>query len=338
MKYEIRRIDPQMVASEIVPLWNELLPGTPPARLQWLRSNPAGEALWWLAKVVETGEVVGTVSVTRKCVRMRGAVTTFGILGDLMIAGKHQVFGPSLQLLRTALEESAALGIARIYTVPNTASSKPAQRAGLVQIGTLCHLAKPLRMSAYLSGRMPKGLALAAGKLGDWMLRLSSRETFASRRCTISESAEWPGTAAELSELGERMPGAIVSCLDASYVRWHYVDNPLTPFRLLVARKSRAGALIGFLPFTSVAQGLHIYDLLAEDERTARALILALGRIGRKEGCRALYVRLSRANPWMRALERCQFLDTKDDAPVLGVRWPEGEFAGWSFFDGDRNL
>ena len=149
-KFRIITGGPSRYKEEIARFWREYLPGTPPERFDWMRTNPAGPAIWFFAIEEKTSTLAGTISLMPKDMLVDGSPVRACIMGDYMIGGRYRVFGPALDLQKAVTKDFSNLGFRFIYTVPNQASIKIIERMGFVEMMRLRTLIKPVKALPYL--------------------------------------------------------------------------------------------------------------------------------------------------------------------------------------------
>ena len=310
----IRTDDPARHRDQILRFWQAYLPGTPPERLAWMNSgNPAGAAVWFLAFEKGRDELAGTATLMPRRMYHADREIRAGILGDFMVDERYRVFGPNLQLLRAALGSQDDLGLAFIYTIPNTASLKVAERVGIREITALRCLARPLDLRFYLGKYLSAPLAAALAPAAGLALRLSSRETRLRRPPRVVETAAVGESFERFWELIRRTAHGLIGDRSAAYLRWRYLHNPLSRFRILVCDGGNAAEFGGYAVFcVSEGSRMEIYDIAALDKARRDALVKRLIAVGRAERRQALYF-YAPAQGWRSGeLHPFRFLDTKD--------------------------
>jgi len=337
-KFLVIQKDPQEYKEEILQFWREYLPDTPPERFEWMQcGNPAGPAIWFFACEENSTKLAGTLSIMPRELSCSGQTLRAGILGDYMVSGEYRVFGPALQILKTALAHLSPLQFNFFYTIPNPDSTKMIQRAGLSAGMLLRHLAKPINLGHYLSKRMSPWLARMIAPCAAPGLNLLSREAW----CRVNDDvAETPVIDESFDQLWYRIKSthfAIVGDLSAAYLNWRYFKNPLYAFRLLTVRNQSQGELLGYAFFTISDGKLDIFDLVFLEKRHALILLKKLSRIAKDEDCTAIYCRSLEANPCYPTLKACNYFDARDDAHVF-FYGRELDGTAWHFFSGERNI
>jgi hypothetical protein len=337
-KFQIIRTDPLQFRGQILEFWDKYLPGTPPARFEWLtQGNPAGPAIWLFAFEDDKNELAGMVSILPKHMIRNGRIIHAGILGDFMVHSKYRVFGPNLLLLKTALAGMADLDFALLYTVPNAQSVQLIKRAGANSVGSFKNFVKPLEVKHYLSRHMDQfSQSLLAPFVGIG-LRLISKDTYISSkgffeeifRIDASFDLLWNSVKDRLTLAGDH---------SAAYLGWKYLLNPHNDFRMLTFKESAGESLLGFLVFTVDQNRLNIYDMAALNKASINKLLMQIVRIGRMENCFSVNVEIFETNPLLTSFRSFGFLDAKTDFVVFSSgeeQWPD---SGCYLFSGDRNI
>jgi len=320
--------------------WQAYLPGTPPERFEWMTSgNPAGPAIWFLAFEHGSDEIAGAASLMPRRLYLAGRELHAGILGDFMVAIKHRVFGPNIQLLRSALAAMGDLGFSFIYTLPNEASFKVAEHVGMRSVAELRCFAKPIDMRFYLNNYLPSPLAATIAPAANFSLRVVSRETF----CPVRRAAkETDAIDDSFDRFWERMKAemkGLVGDRSANYLRWRYLRNPLNRFRFLVCAGRSEGEIGGFAVFCVHEENrVDIYDIVAIEGECSDSLRMRLIEIGRKERRRVLFFIAPSGSPRLDDFRQFRFLDTKSVQYLYSYGGADLPLDRWDFSSGDRNI
>jgi hypothetical protein len=310
-KFQIIRTDPLQFRGQILEFWDKYLPGTPPARFEWLtQGNPAGPAIWLFAFEDDKNELAGMVSILPKHMIRNGRIIHAGM---------------------------ADLDFALLYTVPNAQSVQLIKRAGANSVGSFKNFVKPLEVKHYLSRHMDQfSQSLLAPFVGIG-LRLISKDTYISSkgffeeifRIDASFDLLWNSVKDRLTLAGDH---------SAAYLGWKYLLNPHNDFRMLTFKESAGESLLGFLVFTVDQNRLNIYDMAALNKASINKLLMQIVRIGRMENCFSVNVEIFETNPLLTSFRSFGFLDAKTDFVVFSSgeeQWPD---SGCYLFSGDRNI
>ncbi len=336
----IRTEDPSPYREQILRFWEMYLPGTPPVRYEWMREgNPAGPAVWFVALEEGRDEIAGTMTILPRVMYRGGAPLRAGILGDFMIDAKYRVFGPNLRIMRAAVDSMNEVGCSFLYTVPNEASMKVAERVGIREITPLSCYARPIDMRHYLSRALPESLSAILAPAADLVLRLSSRETHGRGSGTIEEIAEIDSSFDRLQErVLERFHG-LMGDRSAAYLRWRYSRNPLYDFRVIVCRRPGRSDPDGYLVFCEREENkIEIYDIVALDAPCRDALMREMISIARAERRQAVYLTASMRSEMLDWCSTYRFIDTKKTLPLYCYGSPGFPLEEWEFTSGDRNI
>ena len=336
----IRTDDPSQYHDQIVRLWKENLPGTPPERFDWMQAgNPAGAAIWFLAFEEASDEIAGALTIMPRRIYYRGRETLAGILGDFMVDSKYRVFGPNLMLVRAPLKSLDELGLSFIYTLPNESSRKMAERAGVRYTTELSCYTRPLDFRTYIEKRLPATLAEILSPAVGFLFRLSSAETWLSFDGTVEETVDIDeGFDRFWERLREESP-SIIGDRSAVYLRWRYQSNPLYHFRFLTCRRKGERDISGYTVFCGREEDrIEIYDLQASSKGCFNRLVKALTDIGRKERARSIYFIAPRWSTMLDRLRRFRFLDTKSTHQIGFFGEPDLPLEEWDFVSGERNI
>lgn len=332
--------DPDRYSDQILRFWQKYLPGTPPERFSWLRSgNPSGATIWFLAFEEGSEEIAGTATIMPRRLYWKGDEIQAGILGDFMVDAKYRVFGPNIQLLRSAIDSLEDLGFALLYTVPNDASLKVAERVGIRKIADLQCFARPLDMRFYLGKFLPDPLAVVLSPFAGLFLHLSSPQTYRSSRISVEETATLDNRFIPLWEKIRNEAPGLISDRSPEYLRWRYLQNPLNCFRFLVCGERGKREIGGVAIFCMREERkMDIYDIITLDGKFLSGLIKRLISIGKTEQCQALYFVTTAGNRRFDELRGFRFIDTKDDLFLGCYGQPGVPLESWNFVSGDRNI
>jgi hypothetical protein len=336
-KFQIIRTDPVQFKAQILDFWDKYLPGTPPARFEWLdRGNPAGPAVWFFA-LDDKNELAGMVSILPKDMIRKGRTVRAGILGDFMVHSKYRIFGPNLLLLKTALADMTDLDFALLYTVPNPQSVQLIKRAGADNVGSFKNFVKPLEAKHYLSRHTDSFSQRLLAPFVDTGLRLISKDTYISSKGFFEEIFRtdesfdllWNSIKDRLTMAGDR---------SGAYLGWKYLLNPHNDFRVLTFRERAGGSLLGFVVFTVDQNRLNIYDMVALNKASINKLLTKIVRIGRMESCISVNAEIFETNPLLASFKSFGFLDAKNDFVVFSLGEEQWPGSGCYLFSGDRNI
>jgi hypothetical protein len=336
-KFQIIQADPAQFKEQIIDFWSKYLPGTLPARFEWLSDgNPAGPAVWFFA-IDDKNELAGMVSITPRNVVMNSKPMRAGILGDYIINGKYRVFGPNLLLLKSALASMIGLNLNFIYTVPNAQSELIIKRVSAHKVGCFKNFVKPLNAKHYLSKYVGSSSQGLIAPFVNAALAMISRETYTLSRsvlgeCTVfDESFDtlWEGVKKRFNMAGDH---------GSAFLTWKYLKNPLHRFRMLTLKERTDGSPKGFIIFNVEKSRLNIHDVMAIDKTSVSELLKGLVLMGRRENCISVNIEIFDTNPLLSALKSFGFFDAKTDFGVFYIgeeHWPDNDCY---LFWGDRNL
>ena len=339
--FEIVQIsDPARYRDQIVKFWDSYLPGTPAERFEWIgKLNPAGPSTWFLAFEKGSDKVAGTVSVMPRRIYYHDIEYMAGIVGDFMVDGKYRVFGPNIKLLKKVLDSLDKLALSFIYTVPNDASAKVAERVGLKVITPLKCFARPINMRYYLEKILPTPAAVVAAPAADFFLRLSSRETWSSFKGIVEETKEINSAFDVLWQRVRKRNHGIIGERSSEYLQWRYMHNPLSDFRIIVAREAGSDDLSGYAVFCLREDDkLDVYDMIAMNDKCRDALVSSLVKIASVEKYQAIYVLGPEGSRRFSELKPFRFMDTKITLFLGYFGEPEVSLENWDFVNGDRNI
>jgi hypothetical protein len=247
-------------------------------------------------------------------------------MGDFAVKNGHRGFGPAHLLPARALEACRHLGMRLVYTVPNADSRLLVERAGFRVERTLRSFVRPVSSSHYLM----------RGPLRRMPRLVSSTLDTAFRGVCLDSYVLAPGRVVETRTIEDSFDGFwqnahgtagdMVAERTAEYLRWRYGVNPHHEFRILTLRGGADG-LLGYMVFAEDENGLEIFDLMPTESGAKFCRLLnGLSAIARREGSKAIFMRVLPSHPVAGYLRSCFFVDARDDMVVL-VACSEPELA-----------
>lgn len=339
--YQIIRVsDPYPYKNQIIEFWRIYLhEKTPARRLNWLmEGNPAGPAIWFLAFTEAEKVLCGTICLLPKVIFQNGKKFHGAILGDLMVAKSHRVFGPALKLVKTAVECVKTNEFDFIYTIPNLDSLKLINRAGLRNTMPLSCYVRPIYFQYYFKKHMPDIFAHILSPLVGIGLNLLISLRLLVHNGTIEELSFPDET---LETIWEQKKGATqrpIADHRLSYLKWRYHDNPLNNFRVLLFLKKSTNNYRGFVIFRAEERKMTVYDIVTLHENDIDPLLSALIRIARQEECQAIYLTVPRNGKISFKLKNHFFVDAKEQMQLCWTAREDLLLEHWDFFQGDRNI
>lgn len=338
-KFKIVRNDPTPYRQKIIKLWEEYLPGTPPGRFDWMNhGNPAGQAVWFFAFEEKSGDLAGFISIMPRDFFLNGRAIRAGILGDFVVTNNYRVFGPGLQLPKTAIKSSYDLGFRFIYTIPNSESKKIMERAGFTDIGFVYYLAKPITVSHYLKKKMHPLLVKYAAPLIESGLRILSRETYAWTGGVFQEVSTIDQSFDLLWEKVKMIQPGILGDHSSAYLKWRYLKNPQYQFHILTYKEKAGGDLLGYVVYTIINETLEVFDIVAVDGNYIIKLLKKIVGFARQQKYHSIYLTVFKNNVWLKKLKTYRFFDTKYEMKLFLACDQGCLHENWLFFAGDRNI
>ncbi|MDH5572203.1 MAG: hypothetical protein OEY89_10585 [Gammaproteobacteria bacterium] len=327
--------------AQILSFWENYLPGTPVERFDWMRTNPAGEAVWFLAFEKSSNRLAGTVSIMPREIVSDTEVYRVGIMGDFMTLAEYRVFGPAMKLQKVAFDSRERLGLKFIYTVPNMASIKLVQRAGFVNTIDLIHLVKPLRLSRYVDKYFVSTVCKTSLRLIipviEKSLKLLSKETYIRADGYFKEVKTIDESFDVLWEKAKKKSRQTIGVRNSKLLNWKFINNPVYNFRVVVYKYPSDTDIAGYIIFTLHNGIIDIFDILSLEEATIGKLLKITTDIAKNENCHAIHLRQSRNNPVLKKSGAFMFFDAKNDAVVCASQIDNELYSKWAFLEGDKN-
>ena len=336
-KFNIVEIDADLCKKDIIFLWGQYLPDTPPQRFEWMNCNPAGPPDWFLAFDEKTQTIAGSISIMPKIFNLKGQTYRAGIIGDLIVKKEYQVFGPSLSLLKTVIRRQEELKYDFLYTLPNHSAEKICLRAGFTEIGISNRYVNLLRPGKKVVDKFTKFLPTTTGTIIDFVYKLISRETYTISRYHITDiDNESNLNRDDVTESNDFELSKGKQTLQ--YVKWKYFCNPLNSFKLAVYKSPNQNRTIAKAIYTESLNNLYIYDFWNDQNFEPKNIIMQFLKDFRRRNFDSISIRLFENSPLSDQFVNCGFKMRNDPIPVLYTGKIDLDFIGWHFFDGDRNI
>jgi hypothetical protein len=236
---------------------------------------------------------------------------------------EYRMFG---ELVRTLFESASAQGAKLVWGFPNEAALKPQIRAGYSYHPIVVHNRvlpfDHLKTAQVVYHRAPLGPT--AKKLLIQFGRIYCRLRTIGKRRVPNSTIEVRRITAD--DLDERFRGFVKKCLsrgemvtverEPEYVRWRFLDNPVVPHQVYIARRSGE---ITAMVVTDVGEGggarsARIVDMLALEDADDDLLALVVDVAGRlkADGCVCVRTWMSEcplSKKYLRTLRRAGFIN-----------------------------
>jgi hypothetical protein len=283
VSYVVERVEWKDEAAAVSALLAQAFPCVPITRYAWLHEmNPAGPGALWLARDA-AGRAVGTAAVHRRRILIDGHAHRAGLPADFVVARDVRGFGPALALQRAVLAACENGDFDFLYGFPNRAAKPVFERIGY-RVGDSRRLARPLRLSSYLSrGRRWRSLvSVFAGPL-DHLLHLLSRETYGAmpRRAHV-EPLEHFGPEFDAFWKRARIGHAVIGDRDATYMNWRYGKSPTRRYDVIALRQD--AEILATIVSYRIGNVVFVADALARDASAFDAIFAAFLRAQRRAG------------------------------------------------------
>jgi hypothetical protein len=242
-------------------------------------------------------------------------------------------------LLRKAVESYSDLGFSFLYTVPNEASAKVAERVGVRSIANLKCFARPVDLDFYLQKFTPRPIASILSYPAEAILKFFSKESWRLSRESVEEVYDIDERFNVLWQNKLEATSGIISDRSAEFLRWRYLRNPMSDFRTIICKKWGSDELSGYL-FFCLREGdkIDIYDIVAKDGSSWDSLISRVIDVARREKHQAVYILAREGSTIFKKLKSFHFLDTNITLKLGSFGEPEFSRENWEFLNGDRNI
>jgi hypothetical protein len=194
--------------------------------------------------------------------------------------------------------------------------------------------------------RVRKGINIPAAEqvistVGNTLLRFVSANIVPDRSVDLHHHQGLCGE--EFTMLAEEQRARSGMCIQrsAEYLNWRYVNNPLTDYRFLTAR--RHGILKGYAIWTEVGKDAFVVDLFGEnDPAVVKGLLSEVASYLTERGVMTLSVWQNDSHPWLSWYSEMGFR-ARDSVPMVCIRGPgignsvDVRSAKWFLMQGDRD-
>lgn len=333
---------PALYQNQIIRLWNDCLPGTPPQRLEWLnKGNPAGPTLWFLALDMTRGgnRLIGTSTIMPKNFTINNKKVGAGILGDVMVAKEYRGRNLGIRIQKKILNEMFNLGFNFLYVVPNKNSENIFRKLGFKELSSLRTLVRPVRLDHFMTKFTIMPLWENFFRFIEKVMNSLCRNIHFSRSNIMLESTPDFDVSFETKSLKcNRNQGHIIAEKSEKYLSWRFKKNPAFKFKIILCKEPDQGNLLAYCIYTISNNKLWIYDIVLSQDRNIGLLLNKSLMIAQQKGCVGVYICLSQANPMIRKIKRYCFIDTGDKSSILWTGNLDVDSLKWHFFSGDRNI
>ena len=312
-------------------------------RFDWLyKNNPEGVARTWLAMDTETGRLVGTAAAfPRRCYLGQSEISVW-VFGDFCFDAQYRSLGPALQLQRACLRALESDSRAFSYDFPSAGMLAVYKRLGFDVTVTMIRLARLLRVDRKVREviNIPAAERVVS-TVGNTLLRFVSANTVPDRSVELHHHQGLCGE--EFTMLAEEQRGRTGMCIQrsAKYLNWRYVNNPLTHYGFLTAR--RHGILKGYAVWTEAGKDAFVVDLFGEnDPAVVKGLLSEVVSYLVERGVMTLSVWLNDSHPWLSWYSEMGFRE-RDFVPMVCIPGPalgnsvDVRSAKWFLMQGDRD-
>lgn len=319
-----------------------LSPDTNDSRYEWLYCmNPAGMARVWVACDAKTDAMIGISAAFPRRIRHREKEVRGYVLGDFCIHPDYRSLGPALALQRCTLQGLSNEGVGFVLDFPSTSMLAIYNRLRIEPRETSVRFAKPLRADRHVRN-------LIANKAAARILSAGANVALRLRDIGLSRSNAWT-IVEETTQCGEEftlfsrlLAPRMGVCGDrsAEYLNWRFMQHPKRRYQLVTARKD--GRLCGFLIYHRDGEDAAIVDLLAEEDRVVKAILIEAIAVLRRSGAHTVSAPFLKSHPGQEVLKDCGF-QPRESTPVmtLSLPWAANHGSGpsadrWYLTHGDR--
>lgn len=341
MTLEVRPADLESDRKPLLALLNSCLSSKiDSARFDWLyRQSPCGQGKVWLAKDLDSGELVGAAAAFPRQLFLKGRKETGCVLGDFCVSTKYRSLGPALQLQRKCMEAISTNNrkreFAAGYDLPSTGMLAVYKRLGVQPRGQSVRMTRLLRSRRKVESKVrPQPVARAVSAAIDLILGMSGGMTKARSDAKIEMLQERCGE--EFTRLADRVRDRWGTCAtrSAAFLNWRYLDHPQRRYQVATAR--RQGELAGYVIWERQENRVTVADWYAENLRDIRLdLMRTVVACARDENAESVNVSVPAGHEFQRDLESIGFR-ARERSPLIFLGDGSLEAEKWLLLDGDR--
>lgn len=290
-------------------------------RFDWLYAkNPAGQGRLWVIADLASGAVVGTAGACPRRLYAGGREVTGWVLADFCVAPDRRALGPAVALQRACLDALADEIPSIWYDFPGSSMLAVYARLGIEPADSMRRMVKLLRIDRHAMRRLGL-LARPVRALVNQLLSLRGRS--AGRTAGITCAPLATACDGEFSALAQATGDAHGTCVcrSAAYLNWRYLDNPIEPHEMVVAR--RAGDLVGYCVLVRRGVVITVVDLFSSASVDAVPALLAhVTALARSRGAAAINVFVLDSHPWAPGLRRLGYTPREASAVITSTLPP----------------
>ena len=288
--------------------WNEWRERDFDENYTWIyEGNPAGQAIVFLVRDNESTEYVGCCAIFPRKLSIDGIDLRVGVVADPfvskehrccalfprkfsvdskdlraglpggpLVSKEHRVMAPSAKLGNELISIVQEDGIDLLYVFPNKKSEPFLKRAGFKYLGLNTRRSKVVRTSEQLQKRrFCKYFIRPVSTLLDIALKLFAFETWYRFKggFVCEEMSDFD---VRFDDLWMRSKSRfrIVGKRSSELLRWKYVEQPDTEFKIYAIFNSNKAELKGYIVYCMDESSIKIRDLvLPKDKATARIFV-----------------------------------------------------------------
>jgi len=231
-------------------------------RLNWLYlDNPDGEALVWVVRSSESGDVAGFAAALPRRMSVEGREKAGLNCADLSVHPNFRRQGVAT-LLRSATRKAVDEGrFAFLYAHPNDRAAGAHVKAGHVCVGQMQRWARPVRLGRFVAEKLGGGSGSRfVGSAIDSTVNVLGRPV-RQQRSTSNDVAMSIRFDERFDRLwsSSRVAAPVLGVRDATYLNWRYAESPLYDVHAILAEDM--GELTGYLLFRIAGCVAHILDV-----------------------------------------------------------------------------
>jgi hypothetical protein len=312
-------------------------------RFQWLYLNGVhGTPQAWLAVDANGDNICGAAAAFPRRFQMGNEEVLGWVLGDFCLDPQYRSLGPALQLQRACLGVLEQNPAAFCYDFPSASMAAVYKRLGFSVTRKMLRLAIPLRVDRKVKGIITNPAAQRVVRsIGNAFLKMGLPERTMDE--TLQMSIQNGPCGEEFTSLMREQRGKYEICLQrsAQYLTWRYVNNPLTSYEIITAR--RHGKLKGYAVWTQAEEDAMVVDLFGENNPAiVKALLTEV--VARLTSCGVMTVSLwlNESHPWLSWCSEMGFR-TRDSVPIICIPGAvlddsvDVRSAKWFLMQGDRD-
>jgi len=319
-------------------------------RWAWLyEDNPAGPAVTFVVKHVESDQLIGSASVYPREVIVSGRECKAGVLADFVTSKAHRVAGPAVMVQRAIANAHRERGLDFLFGYPNKGAAPIFPRLRFKTVGESTLWVKPLRTARKIATYIHPVTAHMIAPFANSVLAANDLRLAASRTTSYRATFDrLPDSA--FDDLWEREKHlSPVSCVrNSAYLNWRYVKHTTERYQVFTLQSRDGDRVHGYVVYVVRDDRVFVADMFAEGrEAGMESLLLDFCRRMRRRGHESVCVNYAGNDRFLASLRALQFVKRADTRKLIAFvakdqpdtfRETVYDQASWFMHDGELDI